>query len=86
MKTDRFTKLALGIIALTLSAISIRPFLQSEVVDAQVTHPQRAATRQQWECPFVTRQRDWSRDTPERPRANRFAPSQARSRTHSHLA
>jgi hypothetical protein len=58
MKTDWFTKLVLGIIALMLSVISLRPFLQTETVRAQATHQQ---ARQKWEYIFLYRTRDFPR-------------------------
>lgn len=59
MKTGWFTKFALGIIALMLSVISLRPFLSTETVDAQATRPQSTATRQKWEYLVIVRTRDF---------------------------
>jgi hypothetical protein len=59
MKTDWFTKFALGIIALMLSVISLRPFLSTETVHAQATRPQSTATRQKWEYLVIFRTRDF---------------------------
>jgi hypothetical protein len=52
MRTNRFTKFTLGIVALMVSAISLRSFFQTETV--------RAATRQQWEYKEILRVRDFT--------------------------
>jgi len=62
MKTDWFTKLALGIIALMLSVISLRPFLQTETVRAQAAHPQSTATPKKWAYLIILRTREFPRN------------------------
>jgi hypothetical protein len=57
MLADRFTKLALITIALALSLISLRPFFQTEIVNAQVH--QSTAVRQKWEYICVVRTRNF---------------------------